>query len=115
MDELGPLDRSAPDMTHRLTDPTYERCHEAPLYLTDRHARGIVGIHERIGCSFDTCIRLRAARLHLAMAEEPEPQSWVQWSDGSWAPVYADGWTGDPVTFAGMLGAAVRGAISMGE
>ncbi|AVH24109.1 hypothetical protein [Nocardia cyriacigeorgica] len=37
---------------------------------------------------------------------EPEPQSWVQWSDGSWAPVYADGWTGEPVRLTDMLGAA---------
>ncbi|MBF6515498.1 hypothetical protein IU421_14590 [Nocardia cyriacigeorgica] len=34
--------------------------------LTDKHARGIVGIHERIGCTIDTCVRLRTARLYLA-------------------------------------------------
>ncbi|TLF73237.1 hypothetical protein [Nocardia cyriacigeorgica] len=38
--------------------------------------------------------------------DEPEPQSWVQWADGSWAPVYADGWTGDPVRISEILGAA---------
>ncbi|MBF6416348.1 hypothetical protein [Nocardia cyriacigeorgica] len=42
----------------------------------------------------------------MTAPEEPEPQSWVQWSDGSWAPVYADGWTGDPVRLTDMLGAA---------
>ncbi|TLG01673.1 hypothetical protein FEK35_23495 [Nocardia cyriacigeorgica] len=47
-------------------DPAYERCHEAPILLTEAHARGIVAIHERLGCSFDSCDRLRAARLYLA-------------------------------------------------
>ncbi|MBF6162077.1 hypothetical protein IU421_28120 [Nocardia cyriacigeorgica] len=47
----------------------------------------------------------------MTAPEEPEPQSWVQWSDGSWAPVYADGWTGDPVRLADMLGAAPSGEL----
>ncbi|MBF6440207.1 hypothetical protein [Nocardia cyriacigeorgica] len=42
----------------------------------------------------------------MTAPDEPEPQSWVQWSDGSWAPVYADGWTGEPVRLTEMLGAA---------
>ncbi|WP_267464177.1 hypothetical protein [Nocardia cyriacigeorgica] len=37
-----------------------------PILLTEAHARGIVAIHERLGCSFDSCDRLRAARLYLA-------------------------------------------------
>ncbi|NEW27230.1 hypothetical protein [Nocardia cyriacigeorgica] len=39
---------------------------------------------------------------------EPEdaPESWVQWDDGSWSPVYADGWTGDRVSLADVLEAA---------
>ncbi|WP_280201411.1 hypothetical protein [Nocardia cyriacigeorgica] len=41
------------------------------------------------------------------MTDPDEPQSWVQWSDGSWAPVYADGWTGDPVSLPEVLEAAV--------
>ncbi|MBF6162078.1 hypothetical protein IU421_28115 [Nocardia cyriacigeorgica] len=47
-------------------DPAYERCHEVPILRTEAHARGIIGIHERLGCTFDTCDRLRAARLYLA-------------------------------------------------
>ncbi|AVH24110.1 hypothetical protein [Nocardia cyriacigeorgica] len=57
-----------PDSTteHRgADDPAYEHCHEVPILLTEPHARGIVGIHERLGCTFDTCPRLRAARLYL--------------------------------------------------
>ncbi|WP_280479757.1 hypothetical protein [Nocardia cyriacigeorgica] len=49
----------------------------------------------------------------MTASDEPEPQSWVQWSDGSWAPVYADGWTGEPVTLAGILDAATsRGELT---
>lgn len=47
-------------------DPRYERCHEEPRLQTEKHARGIVGIHTRIGCTVDNCLRLRTARLYLA-------------------------------------------------
>lgn len=47
-------------------DPRYEHCHEEPRVASEAHARGIVGIHTRIGCNIDTCIRLRTARLYLA-------------------------------------------------
>ncbi len=50
----------------RPADPSYEHCHEVPAQLTEQHARGIVGIHTRIGCTLDACARLRAARLLLA-------------------------------------------------
>ncbi|WP_255342571.1 hypothetical protein [Nocardia sp. CNY236] len=30
------------------------------------------------------------------IAPDDEPQGWVQWRDGSWSPVFADGWTGEP-------------------
>ncbi|WP_280213399.1 hypothetical protein [Nocardia cyriacigeorgica] len=62
-----PENNSDSTATHRSADdPAYEHCHEVPILLTERHARGIVGIHERLGCGFDTCPRLRAARLYLA-------------------------------------------------
>lgn len=34
---------------------------------------------------------------------DDEPQAWVQWDDGTWSPVYADGWTGEPVSLADVL------------
>ncbi len=43
-------------------------------------------------------------------AESPaddEPQAWVQWDDGTWSPVYADGWTGEPVSLADLLAAVI--------
>lgn len=47
-------------------DPRYEHCHEEPRVASEAHARGIVGIHTRIGCTIDNCLRLRTARLYLA-------------------------------------------------
>lgn len=47
-------------------DPRYEGCHEEPRLASEEHARGIVGIHTRIGCTVDTCTRLRTAHLYLA-------------------------------------------------
>ncbi|MBF6286909.1 hypothetical protein [Nocardia cyriacigeorgica] len=44
------------------------------------------------------------------MTDPDEPQSWVQWSDGTWAPVYADGWTGEPVSLSDVLEAGMRAA-----
>ncbi|WP_280471027.1 hypothetical protein [Nocardia cyriacigeorgica] len=54
-------------------DPRYEHCHEAPVLLSEQHATGIVGIHTRIGCTEDTCARLRAARQYLTV-QHPTPQ-----------------------------------------
>ncbi|MFE3441652.1 hypothetical protein ACFXNW_01315 [Nocardia sp. NPDC059180] len=48
------------------------------------------------------------------MTDPDEPQSWVQWHDGTWAPVYADGWTGDPVSLADVLEAS-SGSGSLGS
>ncbi|MBF6085157.1 hypothetical protein IU485_27675 [Nocardia cyriacigeorgica] len=51
-------------------DPRYERCHEAPVLLNEKRAQGIVGIHTRIGCTDERCIRLRVARQYLASTDE---------------------------------------------
>lgn len=70
MEGVEPLDNSSDAPAARAADdPAYEHCHEAPVLFSDRHARGIIAIHERIGCSFDTCNRLRAARLYLGSVE----------------------------------------------
>ncbi len=52
------------------SDPAYEGCHEAPALLTEKHALGIVGIHTRIGCTTDSCLRLRTARQYLTDTHE---------------------------------------------
>jgi hypothetical protein len=43
---------------------------------------------------------------------EDVPRQWVQWhEDGMWAPVFADGWTGEPVTAEQMLAARAAAAV----
>jgi len=36
-----------------------------------------------------------------------EPSAWLQHDDGTWSPVYPDGWTGTPFSYAQMI--AFRG------
>lgn len=39
------------------------------------------------------------------MIDPDEPQCWVQWDDGTWSPVYADGWTGERLPASALLAA----------
>lgn len=39
----------------------------------------------------------------LALFGEERPARWLQYHDGSWAPVWQDGWVGEPFTIADLL------------
>ncbi|MFE5284427.1 hypothetical protein ACFRAQ_05585 [Nocardia sp. NPDC056611] len=44
----------------------------------------------------------------LPLLDEDRPVGWVQYRDGSWAPVTSDGWVGPPITAVELLQATHR-------
>lgn len=44
----------------------------------------------------------------LPLLDEDRPVGWVQYRDGSWAPVASDGWVGPPITAVELLQATHR-------
>ncbi|MGW2666109.1 hypothetical protein ACWCW7_34580 [Nocardia tengchongensis] len=44
----------------------------------------------------------------LALLNEDRPAGWLQYQDGSWAPVGQDGWVGPPIKAADLIEVARR-------
>ncbi|MEC3953623.1 hypothetical protein VMT65_11320 [Nocardia sp. CDC153] len=46
----------------------------------------------------------------LALLNDERPAAWLQYADGSWAPVAEDGWVGPPITAEDLLAVAQQGS-----